>query len=137
METNDNRLIPFKATHPGEILKEELLERGIKQKDFAAEIGMQASHLNAFIKGKRDMNESLAIKLEKHLDIPYNVWMNLHNSYIYECKTHKHSRDSETFSLAILHKTITEIAKKLLTKGMPQNDIVEVTGLTPEEIQSL
>ncbi len=136
METN-NRLIPFKPTHPGEILKEELLERGIKQKDFADQIGMQASHLNAFIKGKRNMNEDLAIKLEEHLDIPYNVWMNLHTGYIYECKTHEKRKNTEPITLNNIEKVITEIARKLLTKGMPQTDIAEVTGLTPEEIQSL
>lgn len=87
MATSNERLVPFKATHPGEILREELLERGIKQKDFAEQIEMQPTHLNAFIKGKRNMNEELAMKLERHLGIPYNVWMNMYNSYLYETKT--------------------------------------------------
>ncbi len=136
METNNERLTPFKPTHPGEILKEELAERGITQKEFAQLIGMHASHLNAFIKGKRNMNEDLAIKLEKHLGIPYNVWMSLHAGYIYECKTaHKTSPDCMT--MESLSKVISAIAKKLLNKGMQTTDIADVTGLTPEEIQAL
>ncbi len=35
--------IPFEATHPGEVLKDELDARKIIQKDFAVEIGMKSS----------------------------------------------------------------------------------------------
>lgn len=86
MATKNNRLIPSKAVHPGEILREELRERGITQKDFARAIGVQATHLNEFIKGKRNLNEELAMKLESQSGIPFKVWMNLHNGYMYESK---------------------------------------------------
>lgn len=87
MATNNNRLISNRAIHPGEILREELKERGIKQKDFAQAIGMQATHLNEFINGKRNLNEDLAMRLESQLGIPFKIWMSLHNGYIYECRT--------------------------------------------------
>ena len=87
MATNNNRLISNRAIHPGEILREELKERGIKQKDFAQAIGWQATHLSEFINGKRNLNEDLAMRLESHLGIPFKTWMSLHNGYIYECKT--------------------------------------------------
>lgn len=77
-------MIPAKALHPGEVLREELAERGIKQKDFAKQIGVQASHLNEFIKGKRDLNKDLAMKLEEHTSISFNNWMNLQNGYYYD-----------------------------------------------------
>lgn len=86
MATRSNRLVPVRAIHPGEILREELQERGIKQKDFAQAIGVQATHLNEFIKGKRNLNEDLAMKLQSQLGIPFKTWMNLHNGYMYECK---------------------------------------------------
>lgn len=86
MVTKNNRPVPVRAVHPGEILREELLERGIKQKDFAQLIGVQATHLNEFIKGKRNLNEDLAIKLEKSLGVPFKTWMSLHNGYVYDCK---------------------------------------------------
>ncbi len=85
MEIRDNWPVPYKATHPGEILWEELKERGIKQKDFAAQIGMQPSHLNDFIKGKRDLNSDMAIKFEAQLGIPYTDWMNMQSGYEYDC----------------------------------------------------
>ena len=86
MATRNNRLVPVRAIHPGEILREELQERGIKQKDFAKQIGVQATHLNAFIRGKRNLNDDLAMKLERHLGIPYKTWMNLHSGFIYDSK---------------------------------------------------
>ncbi len=95
MATKSNRLVPARLIHPGEILREELQERGIKQKDFASQIGIQATHLNEFIKGKRNLNEELAMKLEKHLGIPYQTWMNLHNGYIYDKKAVEEKQEEE------------------------------------------
>lgn len=100
MATKNNRPIPARATHPGEILREELQERGIKQKDFARQIGVQASHLNAFIKGKRNLNENLAMKLEEYLGIPYKFWMNIQNSYTYNCKAIEQRNIEEQEALA-------------------------------------
>ena len=99
MATRSNRIVPARAIHPGEILREELQERGIKQKDFAQAIGVQATHLNEFIKGKRNLNEDLAMKLESQLGIPYKTWMNLHNGYIYECKALDEKRTEEQYAL--------------------------------------
>ena len=99
MATRSNRIVPARAIHPGEILREELRERGIKQKDFAQVIGVQATHLNEFIKGKRNLNEDLALKLESQLGIPFRTWMNLHNGYIYECKALDEKRTEEEYAL--------------------------------------
>ncbi len=86
MATKSNRLVPARAIHPGEILREELQERGIKQKDLAKLIDVQPTHLSEFIKGKRNMTEELAMKLEAQLGISFKSWMNLHNGYIYDIK---------------------------------------------------
>lgn len=80
-------------------MREELQERGIKQKDFAQLIGVQATHLNEFIKGKRNLNEDLALKLQSQLGIPYKTWMNLHNGYMYECKVLDEKRTEEQYAL--------------------------------------
>lgn len=86
METRNSRLAPARAVHPGEILREELRERGITQKDFARAIGMQATHLSEFINGRRNLNEDLAMRLEARLGIPFKTWMSLRSGYIYERK---------------------------------------------------
>ncbi|MCD8310364.1 MAG: HigA family addiction module antitoxin [Prevotellaceae bacterium] len=75
----------FRAVHPGEILREELRERGISQKDFASMIGMQRSHLNELIKGTRNMTMATAEKLEEALGISSVTWMNLRAQYEHDC----------------------------------------------------
>ena len=69
------------SVHPGSILQEELKERGIKQKDFAKEIGMKAPHLSALIHGNRNITTSIASRLEAVLAIPASIWLNLQNRY--------------------------------------------------------
>lgn len=86
MSIKSNRLVPARAIHPGEILRVELQERGIKQKDFAQVIGVQSIHLNKFIKGKCNLNEDLAMKLEKYLGIPFKTWTNLQKGYVHDFK---------------------------------------------------
>lgn len=69
------------AIHPGSILQEELKARGIKQKDFAKSIGMEATHLSAIIHGVRNITAAIAAKLESGLGISAKVWLNLQNDY--------------------------------------------------------
>ena len=42
-----NNLTPFRFTHPGEIIKDELEDRGISQREFAQNVGMSYSVLPA------------------------------------------------------------------------------------------
>ncbi len=102
MATNNyiDQPIAFRAIHPGEILREELRERNIKQKNFALQIGIQASHLNEFIKGKRNLNPDWAQHFEKALGIPYQSWMNLQNAYIYDAQAIAQRDSDEQINLA-------------------------------------
>lgn len=86
MEKRNERRVPFMATHPGQILKNELMERGITQKDFAKSIDMQPSHINEIIKGKRSVTMLIADKFEEALGIPSISWVNLQTQYDYDTK---------------------------------------------------
>ena len=79
MVLNDYRLSD--PEHPGIILQEELKSRGIRQKDFCAQIGVQPSFLSALIHGNRNITAEIASRLERALDIPATVWLNLQNLY--------------------------------------------------------
>ena len=72
---------PFKATHPGLVLKDELVAREISQKEFAHSINMQPTMLNEIINGKRAVTAEIALILEKALDIPADFWMNFQTQY--------------------------------------------------------
>ena len=74
-------VIPFKATHPGLVLKDELIAREISQKEFAQSIKMQPTMLNEIINGKRAVTAEIALIIEKALDIPADFWMNFQTQY--------------------------------------------------------
>ena len=77
-----NNILPFKATHPGILIKDELDARPeLKQKDLAVELGVKASFLNEIIKGKRPVTANLAILLEKIFKIPADYWMKFQSQY--------------------------------------------------------
>lgn len=81
MATRNENAMPFMAVHPCGILREELKSRGLKQNVFAKMIDVQPSHLNELLHGKRDINQSIASKLENVLGIPATSWLNLQYQY--------------------------------------------------------
>ncbi len=81
MKTKNN-IVPFEATHPGVLIKDELEARqDLKQKDLAKELGVKPSFLNEIIKGKRPVTADLAILLEKVFEIPADYWMRFQSQY--------------------------------------------------------
>lgn len=109
-------LVPFRATHPGELLKDELKERGMSQKQLAEATGIKASVISETIKGKRSVSLNMAVALEKALGIPADMWMNLQTQYNLD-SAHIAERDNrrETVSVTIPvqdKKLLKEIARK-------------------------
>ena len=86
METKNNTIPAMMPVHPGEILQDELKERGLTQKAFAAMIGMRPSHLNELLHGKTSFTISIADKIQKVLGIDSMSWMNLQTQYNYDVK---------------------------------------------------
>lgn len=76
-----NNLTPYEASHPGELLREELEVRGITQVKFAQRIGVSPSLLNEVIKGKRGVNTEMALLLEASLGIAAHIWIELQADY--------------------------------------------------------
>lgn len=77
----NNKQIPFVATHPGELIRDELRERHMTQKALALETGIKASILCDTIHGKRSISIGVAKALEKALGIPVYIWINLQTQY--------------------------------------------------------
>lgn len=76
-----NNLTSSEPTHPGEILREEIEDRGITQTQLASEIGMKVSLLNELINGKRAVTVEYAMLLEAALGIDADFWLNLQANY--------------------------------------------------------
>lgn len=80
--TTQSNILPYEATHPGTLIKDELEARDdMKQKDLAKELGVKATFLNEIIKGKRPVTADIAILLEKSLEVPADYWMKFQSQY--------------------------------------------------------
>ena len=105
----------FMAIHPGSILKEELVERGIPQKQFAKDIEMQPSHLCEIIKGKRSITKPVADKLEEILGIPSIDWVNLQTRFDYDTSQNRERQIVETAAREELQEYNKLVDIKVLT----------------------
>ncbi|OXA93495.1 helix-turn-helix transcriptional regulator [Flavobacterium hercynium] len=59
----------YKGIHPGAVLGRELDKRNLSQRPFALSLMEHPQTINAIIKGKRDMNTAIALKIESALDL--------------------------------------------------------------------
>ena len=81
MGTSANNLQSFRPIHPGELVKEELECRGIKQKDFAKKFGLSYSALNEILNAKRPISTEFALFLEAALDINADLLVRMQTDY--------------------------------------------------------
>jgi antitoxin HigA-1 len=73
------RLTPV---HPGEILAEDFMKPlGLSQYRLAKEIGVPARRINEIVQGKRAITPETALRLERFLRWPAQVWLNLQSYY--------------------------------------------------------
>ena len=80
-----NQAVPFEATHVGEVIKDELAARNMKQSELAKLTGIQKSILNDVIKGKRSLTPEMALLLENALGISATFLMNIQTQYELDC----------------------------------------------------
>lgn len=93
---------PFIATHPGELIKDELKERNMTQKELSELIGIKPSVLSETINGKRSVSLNVAVALEKALNIPAEFWMNLQTQYdLDSAQIAEREKQKETVSVTI------------------------------------
>lgn len=71
----DSRIKDIKGIHPGLFLNRELKKRGIAKGPFALAIGEYPQTLSAVTHGKRGMNTSLALRIEKALGLEEGTLM--------------------------------------------------------------
>jgi addiction module HigA family antidote len=68
-------------THPGEVLKDEIEERGISQRQLADSLGLTYSVVNEILNAKRPITAKTALMFEAALDVPADSLMNLQTKY--------------------------------------------------------
>lgn len=87
MATNRNiGDVPYMATHPLDVVKDEMKSRGMSNKELAARLGMKPSNLSRMFHLKQDITASFADKLEEVLGIDASFWLRMQASYIKDTK---------------------------------------------------
>jgi HTH-type transcriptional regulator/antitoxin HigA len=77
-----NTILPKYPTHPGTLIKNELIEMGnTTQKELAGYLSVTPSYLSEVINGKRAINASLAIGLEEIFGISAEYWLRFQAQY--------------------------------------------------------
>ena len=71
----------IKGIHPGAILKREIKQRGLKNKELAILVNEHAQTISAIINEKRSINPNLSIKLGMKLGVEDDYFMLLQASY--------------------------------------------------------
>lgn len=69
------------AIPQGELLEEELAERGMSQIELAQRMGRPRQKINEIIRGKRAITPETALQLEQVLGIPARLWLGLETDY--------------------------------------------------------
>lgn len=65
----------YKGIHPGLVLERELKKRNLSQRPFALSLPEHPQTFNAIIKGKRNLNTALALKIEAALALEEGTMM--------------------------------------------------------------
>nr|WP_309690220.1 HigA family addiction module antitoxin [Armatimonas sp.] len=77
----ENEYLPDEVFPPGETLTEVLENAGMTQAGLAERSGLSQKHINEIIKGKAELSEETALKLERVLGISAGFWNRLESAY--------------------------------------------------------
>lgn len=98
-DMTSNKLIPFIATHPGEVIKDEIEARNISLQTFASLLGVESSYLDELISGKRSITVDTASLLERELCIPASFWLHLQSQYNLDCRNIEIKRSKKQYTI--------------------------------------
>lgn len=69
------------AVPPGATIKEQLIDRNMSQKEFAARMDMSEKHISRLINGEVQLTPDVSVRLEIVLGVPARFWNNLEAIY--------------------------------------------------------
>ena len=77
MSTDNMHVWGDLEVHPGYTIRQELVARGVTQRDLAERMGQPEQVVSDIVNGYKPITESTARGLEEALDIPAAFWINL------------------------------------------------------------
>jgi addiction module HigA family antidote len=76
-----NNMTSSMLIHPGEMIKDEIMARGITQKELAHQMGVSYTVFNEILNGKRPVTTEYALLLEAALGTDASIWIGLQADY--------------------------------------------------------
>lgn len=95
----------YKGIHPGAVLERELSKRNLAQRPFALSLLEYPQTFNAIIKGKRNMNAALALKIENALGLEEGTLLVLQAYYDMKMEKQKTS-NAKRPNMELLRKSL-------------------------------
>ena len=74
-------MMSYMLIHPGEMIKDEIVARGLTQKDLAKQMGVSYTVFNEILNGKRPVTTEYALLLVAALGTDANIWLGLQADY--------------------------------------------------------
>ena len=81
IENIANNMMSSELIHPGEMIKDEIMARGMTQKELAQQMGVSYTVFNEILNGKRPVTTEYALLLEAALGTDANIWIGLQSAY--------------------------------------------------------
>jgi len=113
------------ASPPGATIKEQLVDRGMSQKEFAQRMDMSEKHISRLVNGEVQLTPDMSTRLEMVLGMPAQFWSRLES--IYREKLAKAKAENEM-------DADIELAKKFPYKEMSKNGWVPETTQATEKV---
>ncbi len=79
MSSGAQELLP--PIHPGEILREEMEERGLNIARVARDLRVPSSRIDQILKGKRSISAETALRLGRYFGTSGQLWIRLQAAY--------------------------------------------------------
>jgi addiction module HigA family antidote len=76
-----NNITPYKPTHPGEVIREEIEYRGITQRRLSVQVGIVQPIINELLNGQRPITSRYALIFEATLGIEAEMLMRMQMRY--------------------------------------------------------
>lgn len=76
-----NNMTSSELIHPGEMIKDEIIARGLTQKELARQMGVSYTVFNEILNGKRPVTTEYALMLEAALGTRASIWIGLQADY--------------------------------------------------------
>ena len=100
------------AIPPGATIKEQLEDRNMTQKEFAARMDMSEKHISRLINGEVKLSTQTAVRLEMVLGIPAQFWNRLEAIYREKLEKARAENDLE--------------AEEAIAKKFPYSEMVKL-----------